>query len=451
MSHHLLSYVLLSAHILWLTPTRAQSDAEPLSLARAIELGLANNYQIQMADRAAAIAGVNNDWAIAGAYPNVNVGLNWNNNYNASENPAGFLLESQIGSSNISPFAEAVWTLYDGGRVKLTKQQLEELERKTNGQARLVVETTIQRIILAYYNAQLREEQLTVLEEVLNLSRDRMALEQLRQEFGQASTFDLLQTKDAYLNDSTTFLTQYTEYQNALRELNMAMGIDDLGRRYRLTDAMTLELQGLELETLRARMLASNNQLQDVFADRELSRINTRILESSRLPSVDLRSGLIYNYNRNWWGSALLANGNDLMLGGVRNTAFNAFVNVSLSYNIYDFGVRKRNIENAKLQEINAQTNVEEVKRNLNLQLENTYAIYLNQQELVEVLTQLLDNARRNLEIAAERFRGGLISVFDYRTIQLSYINASQSRLNAIFNLKIIETDLRQLAGGLVR
>ena len=60
------------------------------------------------------------------------------------------------------------------------------------------------------------------------------------------------------------------------------------------------------------------------------------------------------------------------------------------------------------------------------------------------------DNAKRNLEIGKERFDGGLISSFDYRVIQLAFVNASQARLNAIYNLKTTETELMRLTGQLV-
>jgi len=63
----------------------------------------------------------------------------------------------------------------------------------------------------------------------------------------------------------------------------------------------------------------------------------------------------------------------------------------------------------------------------------------------------LVNNSRQNLGIAEERFRGGLINSFDYRVIQLNFINASQSKLTAIFNLKSTETQLIQLIGGLTK
>ena len=87
----------------------------------------------------------------------------------------------------------------------------------------------------------------------------------------------------------------------------------------------------------------------------------------------------------------------------------------------------------AKVQELSTQLEIEDFKRNLHVQLENTLATYNNEKRLVDLTNGLVANAQRNLQIADERFKGGLINSFDFRTIQISYINAAQSRLNAIF------------------
>ena len=50
-------------------PSNAQDD---LSMSNAIEIGLQNNYQIQIAERYGDIANTNNNWQTAGRYPLVN-------------------------------------------------------------------------------------------------------------------------------------------------------------------------------------------------------------------------------------------------------------------------------------------------------------------------------------------------------------------------------------------
>ncbi len=421
---------------------------EPLSLADAIQIGLENNYQIQIAERDLEIAKNNNDWAIAGRYPNIDLSVNFNNNYNNINNPISFIPEISSFNTGITPGMQASWILFDGYRVRFTKSQLEELENRSNGNARLAVENAIQSVILAYYNALIQKEQLDVLEEVLQLSRDRIDYQNIRKEFGQSGTFDLLQAQDAYFNDSTTYLIQQNTYETALRNLNLAMGQDELNSVYTLADTLIYEPQTYDWEALETKMLANNQSLRNLFIDRELAGINTRINEAANYPTISTNAGMAYTYSLAT-GSGTTNDGEERTLN-VNQKTFNGFINFTATYNLFDFGVRKRRIENAKVEEMIAQLNVEDLKRNLRNQLANTLATYNNQKDLVLLTNNLLENARQNLEITEERFRGGLINSFDYRTVQLNYINASQSRLNAVFNLKNTETELIRLIGGLV-
>lgn len=424
---------------------------QDLSLAQAIELGLKNNYQIQIAERNLEIAQNNNDWAVAGRYPRVNLNMNWNNSYTNNNNPASFFPLFESLSSGVVPGAEATWTLYNGSQVRISKQQFEELQNLGEGNVQIAVENTIQRIILSYYQALVQQEQLRVRREVLDLSRDRLEYARVRVEFGQAASFDVLQSQDAYINDSTSYLIQENTYQNALRDLKLAMGLDDLSQQYELTDQLQFVVEDYALEDLQTQMLSNNNTLQNLFINREIAHTNTRLAETANFPTVSLRGAITDNINFNIVSTATSVVGDERDFGGIRTNSFNTFLGFTATYNLFDWGVRKRSIENAKLQEITAQLNIEDQKRTLNTQLQNTLATYNNQKQLVQVTNQLVENAQRSLSIAGDRFEAGLINVFDYRNVQLSYINAQQSRLNAIFNLKTTETELQRLVGGLVR
>ena len=426
------------------------SGQESLSLAKAIETGLQNNYNIEIARENIEIAQLDNDWGMAGRYPTINLNLNSNNGFSNSNNPASFLTEISSFSTGLSPSLDANWILFDGYRVRLTKQRFEELQRLSEGNLQIAVENTIRSIILAYYAALVQEEQLGVLEEVLELSRDRITYQEVRQEFGQAVKFDLLQTQDAYLEDSTNYLIQKTSFENALRDLNLAMGVDDLGRRYSLADPLTYETSNYQLQDLRTKMFANNRNLQNLFINREVASLNTRLAEAALSPTVSVRGSALYNANLSS-GSGTLRSGESLELDAVIARNLNVGVNFTATYNLFNGGVTRRNIDKAKRNEIITQLNVDETKRQLSAQLENTLATFNNQRALMRLSEERIENAQQNLEIAEERFRGGLINSFDYRTIQLAYINASQARLSALFNLKNTETELIRLIGGLVR
>ena len=428
--------------------TQAQ---EPLALSQAIELGLRNNFQIKVAENEWSIARSNNNWGQAGRYPMLNFSLNSTNGYTDRVDPTiVFQPEITFFSGLVTANVDAGWVLFDGYRVRTTKEQLEKMEELGSRNAALVVENSIRDIILSYYQVQIEAEQLRVVKEVLQLSSDRLAYQDLRREYGQASTFDLLQTRDAYLSDSTNYLFQENSYLTAMRNLNLAMGEDDLSRVYQLVDPLAFEAPFFDLDTLQTRMLAENNTLQFLRLQQEMAGINRQLAESDRYPRISMNGGLSYSINPRDNGNAINRFTNE-KIGFTVGRTFTGYVNFAATYNIFDGGVRRRAVENAQVRELNAAYSLQDQERLLRAGLENVHATYENQRDILAVTESLLENASQNLIIAEERFTGGLINSFDYRTIQLSYISASQARLNAYFNLKNTETELIRLIGGLLR
>lgn len=423
---------------------------ENLSMEEAIVRGIENSYQIKIDQRNIQIAENNNDWAIAGKTPRVSANLDGQAAYTNQNNPASFFTSLNTTGLGIAPALSANWTLFDGYRIRFTKEQLAGIERLQRKNALLTVENTVQSVILAYYNVLIQQEQLQVLEEVLELSNDRIDYQEVRKEFGQAGTFDVLQTQDAYLNDSTNLLIQLNNIETAYYNLNLAMGVGELTQRYQLTDNLVFTAQDYTYEELQTQALNNNQNLQVLKVNQELAQINSNIQRSNLYPQLSIGGNTSYNVNLSN-GSGTSNNGMEIDFDNITAKTFNAGINVRASYTIFDGGVRKKQIENAQVEEEIALLNIEDFKRNINNQIARTLANYNNQKNLLALTQNLIDNAQRNLQIAEERFSGGLINSFDYRSIQLSYINASQARLNAIFNLRNTETELVRLTGGLVR
>lgn len=422
----------------------------PLTLSEAIQIGLENSYAIKIAETQRDIADNNNDWAVAGRYPAINFNLNNQNGYRNINNPISFIPELYSFSTGFQPGIEGSMVLFDGHRVRYNKERLEQESIQGEQQIALAVESTLQNIITAYYQALLQKEQVQVLADVLALSRDRLKYEEARKAFGQAGTFDFLQSQDAYLNDSTNYILQLNNLENALRNLKLAMGVDDPTISFELSGQLQVPTEDYRLDGLRQKMLAANKELQDAFIRRELANVNSRITRADRYPRISVNSAATYNWDVST-GEGTTASGEVREIQALASKTLNFGLNFSVSYTLFDFGSRNINIQNAELQEITTQYQIEELKRNLFTQLDNTFATYQNQKRLVEINEKLLANAQQNIEIAEERFRGGLINSFDFRSIQVAYLNAALTRLNAIFDLKITETELIRLTGGLVR
>jgi len=425
--------------------SNAQYD---LNMSKAIETGLQNNYQIQIAERYEDISVNNNNWQTAGRYPSVNFYIDSQNGYTDQNNPASFLNGSFV-NSGLSGKLDASYIIFDGYQVKINKKQLEELEKQGQTNVAIAVENTIRTIMLNYYATVIQLEALEVLEEVLKLSRDRIDYQRARQEFGQAGSFDIIQSRDAYYSDSTNIIVQQNVVETSFRNLNLAMGEDDQSLTYNLTDTLNSDAHDYVFEDLRERMFANNNDLESLFITRSLSTVNRELTQSDQYPTISISTGA------NLSGNVLKLNGENPNTMKPFEPAwgnnFNYYLNLSASYNIFNGNNRKRSIENAKVEELISQINIEDLKRNLSTQLLNTLETYNNQKQLVSINQDRVDNAIQNIEISQERFRNGLITSFEYRDVQLSYIRAFQTQLSSVFDLKNTEIELIRLIGGLVR
>lgn len=434
------------------TCVRAQS---PLTLSEAIQRGLENNYQLRIAESQLDVARNNDDYALTQKYPTISLGLSPGISYRNQSNPASIVAQSATTSYAVAPNAQLNWVLFNGGRIAINKERLETLAELSAGQLQLQVENTVQDIIEAYYNAVVQREQIRVRERILDLSRDRIEYQEVRSEFGQGGTFDELQARDAYLSDSTTLVQQRVGHRNAIRNLLQVMGSDDLRQEIVLTDELAYEGAVFDPAELEARLLASNRNLQNLLINRDLAALQTRLIETERMPTLGIGAAASYDISVQT-GTQTFDFGGDQPsreqeLPGVAARTLAGNVGFTASYLLFDGGNRRVRTQSSRLQEITAQLDYQSAQQQLRTALQNNFALYENQVVVIGITRQLIENAERNIGIAEERFRGGTINSFDFRQIQLNYANAEFQLLNALLNLKYTETELLRVTGQIVR
>lgn len=422
-----------------------------LSLAQAIKIGLRNNFQIQIANKNLEIAENNNNWKAAGRYPTIDLNVYSQNGYYREDNPAAYLGDAYTWSNvGLTGNIDLNYTLFDGHQAKINKKRLEELERQGQGAVAVAVENSIRQIINSYYQTLIEQERLKVVKEVLGLSIDRAAYERKRQEYGSAAEFEILQSTDALLNDSTNLLLQENAVAIAMRNLNLAMAESKLEKKYRLTDSLNFEPKDYHFTTLQRKMLSNNKELQQLKFENSLADIATELEAAYRKPTLTLGAGVNQELNFQDVNAIDPFNMRE-EIGNTQNIRTNGYLNLTASYRLYDGKTNKRNVENANIRASIAQLNFEDKKQQLLSTLKNTLETYNNQIKLLRITEKLVSNAQQNMTISADRLQEAQISPFDFRAVQIAFINASQARISALFNLRNTETELIQLMGGLVR
>ena len=147
---------------------------DTLTLYNALNIGLQENFNIQISKKNQVISNINNNWANAGALPKLDISASMEEALSdQSNNPASFIQE-KLKSSSISASTYLNWTLFNGFAIKANKERLENLEKISNNSASLSIENTIQGIILQYNNCILQKQKLNELQKVVAQNKKRL-------------------------------------------------------------------------------------------------------------------------------------------------------------------------------------------------------------------------------------------------------------------------------------
>lgn len=420
------------------SPAPAQ-EALQLSLSDAISIGLERNYQIMISDQELRIAQLNNTPGAAGRYPSIDFRTVQGNSFNNSESRTNQDDRDKLFTNFVTPSLTLNWTIFDGFRVNITKDNLDALEELSEGFSVVIVENTVQAIILAYRNMQLQKEKLDVFAELKALSLDRLNYMRTRQQFGTAVTFDVLQANDAYLIDSVNFLQQELNIRNANLLLKLLLALDEQ-ETIELTDDYSVQMSTFEPDDLLEKMMRNNQTLINQFINQRIFENSTELARSNRYPELFLGSGLDYSNTRLKYDAQPAST----------SYSFGYYANFTLRFNLYNGGATRRAVQQALINEDIGLIRLAEMQQVLSNQLVNQLDLYNIRKNLLNAADASQESAGLNLQIAEERFKAGAINSFNYRDIQLNYQNAAIRRLEAIFNLIETETELLRLTGGII-
>ncbi len=420
---------------------------DPLTLEDALRIGLEKNFSIQIEKQRVEIAKNSNTLGQAGMWPSVTVGATQSFSRTELDNPASFLVAGNIQGQTFNPTVGVAWTLFNGFNVRISKSRLDYLEQQSLGNAQVVVENSIQAIILAYYTALLEKERLDVFERTLKLSGDRYAYGKLKGQLGTAVTFDILQDKNAYLTDSSNYITQLQNYRNSVRNVNLLMGID-VESEFELVDSLVAQPQNYVRDDLYNLMVSNNNNLKNQYLNQEIFKRDVLLARSSMYPSINLNLNGSSNRQIQDLSSAEFANGNTGQ-SGIKSSTLNYTAGLTLSYTLFNGGRIRTQLENAKINERIAAVQTSELKASLKNNLISTFDQYNLNVNLLSIARENVQTAELNLQLATDRYRNGTISSFNFRDIQITYLGSSLSYVQAIYNVIEAETELMRLAGGL--
>lgn len=414
-----------------------KKDSLKISLSVAVKKGLENNFGIRISQKDVQKAENNNSWGKAGLLPTVSLGANQINRY---DNSASQFTDERNESymNSLTPYLNVRMNIFSGFSVKISKQNLQQLQSLSEGNLQLTLENTVADIINAYNSVLLENEKLKVTEDLMKLSKDRYKYILLKKDLGLSVTYQVLQEKNSFLTDSSNYLSQLMNTQNAMREFSKVLG-DKKITNYKLTDSLEVKDKNFDLAELENQMYDNNASLKIQSINNLILENNIKLSKSSLYPSLSLNAGADHT------NSVIKYNSESST-----SYVYDAYVNLSLLYTVFNGNNRNRAIANAKIDAEKSQLQIDELKMVLRNNLYNLYEMYNIRKQMLNVARENCIAASLNLEISKEKYQSGIINSFNFRDIQIVYMNAAFALSQSKYYMIMRYNDLLKITGKIL-
>ncbi len=404
----------------FLSVTMMGQEARELSLQSAIDSALQNNYGIIIQQISTEIAEEQNTWGTTGALPTITF-------VGAGSEAFAFNDLDRAETTNLNGAVDLNWTIFRGFSARISKEKLDELEHLSEGNLNIIVENTLIGVMRNYYQALLDLENIQIAKELTDLSEDRYLYEKEKNDLGASTTYILLQAQNAYLEDKSNLLSAEASYRGSIRQLNYLMGVN-LDYEYHLTEAFEATSDSYALAPMEERMLGNNYTLLNQYLNLKMAELDVRHAKSGYYPTLSVGASGGYSSMSNWTTN----------------------LSVSLSYTIYNGGVRKQGLQVARFQQEISEVQTEDMKQELRMTLRQELDFFEVRNEQLVLAEENMEAARINLQLSRERYENGSINSFNFRDVQQIYAKAALRYHNATFSVIESHYALLRLTGGIV-
>ncbi len=416
------------------------SAQKTLPVSEAISIALENNYGIKIAANNTEIAENNKSVLNSGYLPTLtgNAGANYNlDNTEAEFSDGRITTLNGAESSGYNASLNLNYTLFDGLGRHYDYKQLKEQYQLSELEARETIENTISQLFTVYYNVSQVSENVSALEQTLDISNDRIVRAKYQFDYGQGTMLDVLNAQVDINNDSINLMNSKQNLLNTKRDLNVVLGTE-LPLDIKVDTLVTFMLD-IDKADLYAKMRANNVSLLQIDKNITINEFTVKANRSGYLPTVGLTGSYGWNKNNNNAAAFVSQSTNTGLSGGL-----------NLSWDLFDGGRTITTVRNAKINLENQALQKESLYISLDRDFENAWGDYQNKLKIYRIQENNIITSQNNFDRTKEKFKLGQITSIEFRQAQLNLLTAEFSRNNAKYEAKLAELYLLQLSGELL-
>lgn len=429
--------------VIFYCSAKSFAQQKVLTKEEVIAQALEENFGIRLANNEVEIAENNQSIWNSGYLPTLTglAGANYDLNDRLTEPNEGEVVDQRgIESNRYNASINMGYTLFDGLGRYYNFKSLKEQYDLSQLQARETIENSVLQIMSVYYEIARLSENMGVLEETLEISKNRVTRAQYQFEYGQANNLVVLNARVDVNNDSVALLETAQQLKNTKRDLNVLLNREISANEFEVDTTVNFVTE-LELESFIDKAETNNVSLLQIEQDLEISDYDIKISKSGYLPSVDLTGSYGWNRNR----SAATA-----FFPGSTTTTDGFAAGVSLRWDIFDGGATNVQIKNSKIRYDSQELRKQQLENEIRRDIQNALGNYRNKLYILQVQEQNVRTNLDNFNRSEEQYKLGRISSIEFRQAQINLLDARTSLNLAKYDAKLSELQLLQLTGQLL-
>jgi len=410
----------------------------------AVGIALENNFDIKVSNNDLEAAKNSSSIYNSGYLPSVfaSGGADYQNQESEIEFQNGDSQDDIENTTNTYTATVGVdYLLFDGFGRKYNYKKLQEQYNISEIRVRQVIENTLLDLLISYYDVARLTENKNNLQQSLDISKSQLLREQYGYQYGQKTQLDVLNSEVNVNQDSINLLNIQRELANAKRDLNVILG-RDVNVDFAVDTTVTYAID-LTYDVMMQSAKINNTFLLQAEKNVTLSDYDLKINKSSWVPNVGVNGAY------NWRDSNTDSNiSNPFSLAS--NTSVGIVGGVSVSWNIFDGGLTKTRVQNAKIAIDNSNIEKQFIEKDLERNVANAWETYQNSLFILSAEEKNVETNKRNFERSQEQYRLGQIITVEFRLAQVNLLSAVNSYNQAKYTAKVAELRLLQLGGKLI-
>ena len=316
------------------------------------------------------------------------------------------------------------WTVWNGGRntntIKLDRLAEQEAELSSRETANSIQE----RIAQIFSQILYLDESVKVNEQMLETSKKNEERGQEMLNVAKMSKADLAQLSAQRANDDYSIVEAKTQLMNYKLQMKQLLEI---------TDETEFEVAVPEIGD--EMILAAIPALQTVYEEALLSRpeiersqlavkgseVSVSIAKAGWMPNVSVTGGVTTSTNSlsgTGWGSQFKSN-------------VNTQLGLGVSMPIYDGRSTKTAVNKAKIQQLQARLDLQDLQKTLYSDIQGYWINAVNNQEKYKAAKSSVESAQQSYDLLSEQFRLGLKNIVELLAGKDNLLNAQQNQLQS--------------------